>query len=123
MKETKIRTRFGCALLIGGFLLTVGVLSEAREGQIFWTQGRINSGGDLNSGYLLINEMRVYLNSSTRVMDHRGTDIDPAGLKPKKWVYLELEKEGEKNRLKARKVYLLPHYVGPDQKRQFVFMK
>jgi len=87
------------------------------------TQGLVNHGGNLKAGYLLINEMRIYIDGTTRVMDQREIPVSLAELKPKKWVYLEMEKDGVQNIFCAKKIYLLPHYVKPDQRRRFSFMK
>ena len=104
------------------FLLLVAGLCFAKDSRPVFTQGLINPGGNLKAGYLFINEMRVYLDSSTAIMDRWGKVLPAAELKSKNWVYLEMEK-GQTNGMKARKIYLLPRYVKPEERKQFAFMK
>jgi hypothetical protein len=72
---------------------------------------------NLKAGYLLINEMRVQIDGTTRVMDQKGAPIDPAELRSKRWVYFEME-EG-----RAKKIYLLPHYINARERQNFRFIK
>lgn len=109
-------------ILIGVFLLLIPELCFTKETRPLFTQGLINPGSNLKAGYLLINEMRVYLDSSTAIMDRWGKVLPAAELKSKNWVYLELEK-GPAHGMKARKIYLLPRYVKPEERKQFAFMK
>jgi hypothetical protein len=110
------------SILIGLFFVLVPELCFAKDSRSVSTQGLINPGGNLKAGYLFINEMRVYLDSSTAIMDRWGKVLPAAELKSKNWVYLELEK-GPANGMKARKIYLLPRYVKPEERKQFAFMK
>ena len=109
-------------ILIGVLLLLTPDLCFAKDNRPVFTQGLINPGGNLKAGYLLINEMRVYVDSSTAIMDRWGKVLPATELKSKNWVYLELEK-APANRMKARKIYLLPRYVKPEERKQFAFMK
>jgi hypothetical protein len=110
------------SILIGLFLVLVPELCFAKDSRSVFTQGLVNPGGNLKAGYLLINEMRVYLDASTSITDQGGNLIPATEVKPKKWVYLEMEK-GPDNRMRARKIYLLPRYINPEEKRKFAFMK
>ncbi|OGP90896.1 MAG: hypothetical protein A2157_05490 [Deltaproteobacteria bacterium RBG_16_47_11] len=123
MKRIKIKYSWRYLIIIGGLFCFLAQTGFAKEGPVIRTQGLINPGGNLNAGYLLINEMRIYLNPSTQIMDHRGIPIPTTELKPKKWVYLELEKDLIRNAIKAKKIYLLPCYIRPEEKRQYPFMK
>jgi hypothetical protein len=109
-------------ILTGILFLLIAEPSFAKESRSVFTQGLINPGGNLKAGYLLINEMRVYIDSSTAITDRWGKDLPATELKSKNWVYLELEK-GPANRMKARRIYLLPRYVKPEERKQFAFMK
>ena len=122
MKGKKSRLKL-FSFLLGWFLLLIFPISLFADGKLIRTQGLINPGGNLKGNYLLINEMRVYIHRSTEVMDLHGTVIPVTELKPKKWVYMEIEKDPDKNVAKAKKIYLLPHYVKPEEKRKFAFMK
>jgi hypothetical protein len=56
-------------------------------------------------------------------MDQYGKPISVAELKPKGWVYIEIEKDPIKKISKAKKIYLLPRYVTQPEKGRFSFMK
>jgi hypothetical protein len=109
-------------ILIGVLLLLVPDLCFAKDSRPVFTQGLINPGGNLKAGYLLVNEMKVYLDASTSIMDPRGNILPATDLNPKKWVYLEME-QGPNNRMRAKKIYLLPRYINPEEKSKFAFMK
>ena len=123
MKRIKIKFSWLCLIMIGGLLFSFAQTGFAKENPVVRTQGLINPGVNLKAGYLLINEMRIYLNPSTQIMDHRGVHLPATELKPKKWVYLEVEKDPARNAIKAKKIYILPRYVRPEEKRQYAFMK
>ncbi len=123
MKRIKIKFSWLCLIMIGGFFFSSAQTVLTKEELVMRTQGLINPGGNLKAGYLLINEMRIYLSPSTQIMDHRGAPLPATELKPKKWVYLEVEKDPARNAIKAKKIYILPRYVRPEEKRQYAFMK
>jgi hypothetical protein len=110
-------------ILAGWFILSVTANCLATTGNVLHTQGLINPGGNLKAGYLLINEMRIHIDKVTQVMDQYGTPISVLELKPKGWVYIEIEKDPIKKIATARKIYLLPRYVTPADKKRFSFMK
>ena len=109
--------------LIAWVILSMTPVCFGAENNILRTQGLINPGGNLKEGYLLINEMRIRIDRATQVMDDRGAPISSAELKPKRWVYMEIEKDSAKMTAKAKKLYLLPYYVKPAEKQRFSFMK
>ena len=117
-----IPRRWMWPILIGILILVVPGLPFAKESRLIYTQGLINPGGNLKAGYLLINEMKVYLDASTSIKDVWGNGIPATELKAKKWVYLEMER-GRKNQLTARVIHLLPHHVKPEERKKFAFMK
>ena len=110
-------------ILAGWFIWSVTPNGLATTKNVLRTQGLINPGGNLKAGYLLINEMRIHIDKVTQVTDRYGTPISAAELKPKGWVYIEIEKDPIKNISKAKKIYLLPRYVTPPEKGRFSFMK
>ena len=116
--ESRIRVVYG---LIAWVILSMTPVCFGAD--ILRTQGLINPGGNLKGGYLLINEMRIYIDRETQVMDDRGTTLPQTELKPKRWVYMEIETDSTKMTVKAKKIYLLPHYVKPGEKQRFSFMK
>jgi hypothetical protein len=122
MKDKKPENHVLCVLL-GGVILLLSPMNLAAGGNVMRTQGLINPGGSLKAGYLLINEMRVYIDKTTQMTDHRGVPIRLVELKPKRWVYIETEGEPGQKIVIAKKIYLLPHYVNPEEKRKFSFMK
>ncbi len=96
---------------------------SAEERSTIRTQALVNTGSDLKSGYLLINEMRVSVDSNTKVLDHRQVPIPVTEIKPKRWVYVELEKNTRQKIIRVTKIYLLPSYVNQKSKKDFPFMK
>ncbi len=121
MGNRKFKMQVCC--LIGWVLLYASPLSLARaDVSMLMTQGLVNPGGNLKAGYLIINEMRVYIDKTTEIMDHRGKPILVTEIKPKNWVYMEVEKDANKRIAKAKKIYLLPHYVDPAKRKSFSFM-
>lgn len=114
--------KYICGLVIWFMIIPVSFCLAAEE-RIICTQGLINPGGNLKAGYLFINEMRVYIDRATQIMNHSGTSIPIVELKPQKFVYLEMDKDPNQGINKAKKIYLLPHYVNPQDKQNFFFMK
>ena len=70
-----------------------------------------------------INEMRISIDRTTQIISYDRTPISVADLKPKRWVYMETEKDPGQNMAKAKKIYLLPRYISPDENHKFPFMK
>jgi len=122
MGNKKLRIQI-CGLLIGGFLLCAVPPLLGGDVGLFGTQGLINPGGNFKAGYLFINEMRVYIDKTTQLMDHRETPILIKEFQPKHWVYMEVEKDPKRKFVRARKIYLLPHYIDPKERAKFKFMK
>lgn len=122
MKNWKFK-KYSIYILLGGLIFSMTSFCLAAEKDLIRTQGIINPGGNLKAGYLFINEMRVYIDRATRVMNHHGTPIPVTDLKTKKFVYIEMEKEPNQSINKAMKIYLLPYYVNPGNKQKFPFMK
>lgn len=122
MKKSKLGI-YSVYILLASFILIIVPFCLAAEKDLIRTQGLINPGGNPKAGYLFINEMRVYIDKATQIMNHQGTSIPIAELKPKKFVYLEMEKDPNQGINKAKKIYLLPHYVNPQDKQKFSFMK
>lgn len=110
-----------CSLLIGCFVLFAAHLGLAKGSEVLKRQGLINPGGDLKAGYLIINEIRVNIDKTTQVMDHRETPIPITELQPKRWVYMEVEKDSKKM-MRAKRIYLLPRYIAPEERKKFPFM-
>lgn len=109
-------------VLIGWTILHAPSFCFAEDGNVLRTQGLINPGGNPKAGYLIINEIRVYIDKTTQVMDHRGTPILLTEFQSKRWVYMEVEKDQSKKMMKAKKIYLLPRYINPEERKKFPFM-
>ncbi len=122
MIKNKI-TRGQLLFLIGWGILLSTPLVFATESHVLRTQGLINPGGNFKSGYLFINEMKIYIHKTTRLMNHREIDIPINEFQPKRWVYMEIEKDQNGKIIVAKKIFLLPHYVNSQEKRKFPFMK
>ncbi len=122
MKTIASRTLVFYVLIAWLISSTTPVCFGARDDTLR-TQGLINPGGNIKAGYLLINEMRIYIDRSTQVMDARGAPIPVAELKQKRWVYMEIEKDSAQMTARAKKIYLLPHYIKPGERQKFPFMR
>ena len=119
-----IRKGYARLCITVGLFFLCGVPSTlATSGNVLRTQGLINSGGNLKAGYLLINEMRIYVDRTTQIMDDREKVIPATHLKPKSWVYVEIEKGTIPNTFRGKKIYLLPRYVTSKERGKFPFMK
>lgn len=121
MKKSKLGI-YRVTILVASFILIMVPFCLAGEKDLIRTQGLINPGGNPKAGYLFINEMRVYIDRTTQIMNHYGTSIPITELKPKKFVYIEMEKDPNQSINKAKKIYLLPHYINPQDKGKFSFM-
>ncbi len=110
-------------IVMGNIFFWPSSLSFAKDSVLFRTQGLVNPGGNLKAGYVLINETRVYVNGATQITDYKGRVLPATEIKAKKWVYVELEKDAGHNAMRARKIYLLPHYIAPTERKQYAFMK
>lgn len=121
MINRKLGIKIFC-VLIGWAILHAFTFCLAKDGNVLRTQGLINPGGKLKSGYLIINEMRVNIDKTTKVMDHRETPIPITELQPKRWVYMEVEQDQSQKTTRAKKIYLLPRYINPEERKNFPFM-
>ena len=122
MKTTQTQIQI-LSILIGLCILCLASISLGSNGSVLRTQGLINPGGNPSAGYLLINEMRISIDRTTQIISYDRTPISVADLKPKRWVYMETEKDPGQNMAKAKKIYLLPRYISPDENHKFSFMK
>ena len=119
-----LNRKFRTLVFLGCFFLSLCSIVLAKENDmILRTQGLVNPGGNLKAGYLIINEMKVYINKNTQVMDYRGSPIPIEEIKPKKWVYMEVIKGEVIGTGRAKRIYLLPRYVEPREIDKFPFMK
>ncbi len=120
------RARIQKWLIVMGWILILFIplsLAQAKEASpILRTQGLINPGGNPKAGYLFINEMRVYYDRATLLMDEREVPIPITEFTAKKWVYMEVEKD-PRGRIRARRMYLLPHYIDPKERKKLSFMR
>lgn len=121
MINRKLGIKIFC-FLIGWAILHATPFCLAGDLNVLKTQGLINPGGNPKAGYLIINEMRVYIDKTTQVMDHRETLISITEFQPKRWVYMEVEKDQSNKMMKAKKIYLLPRYINPEERKKFPFM-
>lgn len=123
MRERRIRIQKWLTVIGWTLILLIPLsLAQAKEGNPIRTQGLINPGGNPKAGYLFINEMRVYYDRTTLLMDQREMPIPITEFTARKWVYMEVEKDS-RGRIRARKIYLLPHYINPKERKKLSFMK
>jgi len=121
--EKRHRGIQGIGILIGWFILSLTSVCPGSERDVMRTQGLINPGGNPAAGYVLINETRVLIDKNTQVMNHRCAPISVSELKPKRWVYMEVEKDSVRQTVKSSKIYLLPRYLNPEETKRFPFIK
>ena len=124
MRKKRISIQTWSIIVAGWTLILLIALSpvQAKEAKAIRTQGLINPGGNPKAGYLFINEMRVYYDKATLLMDQREMPIPITEFTAKRWVYMELEKDS-RGRIRARRMYLLPHYINPKERKKISFMK
>lgn len=108
-------------VLTGLTIYLLPLFCFAKDGSVLKTQGLVNPGGNHKAGYLIINEMRIYIDKTTQVMDHREKLIPVTEFQPKRWVYMEVEKDSKKM-MRAKRIYLLPRYIAPEERKRFPFM-
>ncbi len=72
---------------------------------------------------LIINEdIRLRVNSETKVFNTRGKQISAHTLRGHKWIYAEGE-VNEDESVTAESIYLLPGYVNEKVKKKYPFIK
>ena len=110
-------------ILVGWLVFSMASICPGSEGRLLRTQGLINPGGNLKAGYVLINEIRVYIDNKTQVVNERNIPVPASELKPKRWVYMEVERDPVQEVARANKIYLLFRYIHPSEIRNYPFMK
>ncbi len=123
MRGRRVRIQRWLIVIVWTLIFLIPLpLAQAKEANAIRTQGLINPGGNPKAGYLFINEMRVYYDRATLLMDQREKPIPITEFTAQKWVYMEVEKDSL-GKIRAKKMYLLPHYINPKERKKLSFMK
>lgn len=103
-------------------LLTVFCpLVLAEEVSVVRLQGAIME-LDLKKNILIVNERVFVCDQKTTFHNEKGVPVGIEKLRVKSWVYIEGERDEARKRLVAKKIYLLPRYIGRKERRLYPFI-
>lgn len=104
------------------FLLTFSVLTFASEIGIVKIQGILMS-LDLKKSSAVINERTFVWDQNTTFHNENGSPVTVDKLKTKAWVYIEGENDKVHKRWVAKKIYLLPKFIGSKELHLYPFIE
>jgi 3',5'-cyclic AMP phosphodiesterase CpdA len=104
------------------FLLIFSVLTFAEEISIVKLQGVMMS-LDLKKSTVVINEMTFVWDQQTTFHNEAGSPIKIDKLRTKGWVYIEGENDKAHKRWIAKKIYLLPKFIGSKELHLYPFIE
>ncbi len=84
-------------------------------------QGRIME-LDLKKGTMVISERMFVWDQKTTFHNEKGAPVTIEKLRIKAWVYIEGENDEVHKRWVAKKVYLLPKYIGRKERHLYSFI-
>ncbi len=103
------------------FLTVFCALTFAAEMNIVRVQGRIME-LDLKKGTMVISERMFVWDQKTTFHNETGAPVTIEKLRIKAWVYIEGENDEVHKRWVAKKVYLLPKYIGRKERHLYSFI-
>jgi hypothetical protein len=104
------------------FLLIFSVLTFAEEISIVKMQGVVMS-LDLKKSTVVINEMTFVWDQQTAFHNEGGSPITIDKLRNKGWVYIEGENDKAHKRWVAKKIFLLPKFIGRKELHLYPFIE
>ena len=104
------------------FLLIFSVLTFGEETSIVKMQGVVMS-LDLKKSAVVINEMTFVWDQYTTFHNEAGSPIKIDKFKTKAWVYIEGENDKAHKRWVAKKIYLLPKFIGSKELHLYPFIE
>ncbi len=110
-------------ILLGLFFLFIfSVLTFAEDLSIVKIQGVVMS-LDLKKSTVIINEMTFVWDQQTAFHNEAGSPIKIDKFKAKGWVYIEGENDKAHKRWVAKKIYLLPRFIGSKELHLYPFIE
>lgn len=103
------------------FVMIASALTFAQEGDGFKIQGLIMN-LDLWKKMMIVNERTFTWDQNTKFYDEKGSPITVDKLRVKTWVYIVGTRDGAKGRMNGEKIYLLPKYIGKNEKNLYPFL-
>jgi len=104
------------------FLLIFSALTFAEDINIVKIQGVVMS-LDLKKSTVVINEMTFVWDQHTTFHNEAGIPIKIDKLRTKGWVYIESENDKAHKRWIAKKIYLLPKFIGSKELHLYPFIE
>ena len=104
------------------FLLIFSVLTFAEDINIVKIQGVVMS-LDLKKSTVVINEKTFVWDQQTTFHNEAGSPIKIDKFKAKGWVYIEGEYDKAYKRWVAKKIYLLPKFIGRKELHLYPFIE
>jgi len=104
------------------FLLIFSSLTFGEDKNILNIQGVVMV-LDLKKSMLVVNEKTFFWDQHTVFYNEKGSSITIDKLKIKGWVYIEGENDKVHKRWVAKKIYLLPKYIGQKERYLYPFIQ
>ncbi len=104
------------------FLLIFSVLTFAEDMGIVKMQGVVMS-LDLKKSTVVINEKTFVWDQQTTFHNEAGSPIKIEKLRTKGWVYIEGENDKALKRWVAKKIFLLPKFIGRKELHLYPFIE
>ena len=104
------------------FLLIFSALTFAEDINIVKIQGVVMS-LDLKKSTVVINEMTFVWDQQTAFHNEAGSPITMDKLRTKGWVYIEGEHDKAYKRWVAKKIFLLPKFIGRKELHLYPFIE
>ncbi len=109
-------------LLIVFLMLNFTVFTFASDESIIKMQGVLMS-LDLKKSTAVINERTFLWDQQTTLHNQAGSPITVDKLRTKGWVYIEGENDKAHKRWIAKKIYLLPKFIGSKELHLYPFIE
>ena len=109
-------------LLIVFLALLIPALTSALQGDIVKQQGVVMV-VDVKQGTFVVNEKLFVWDQHTAIRTEKGISTTIDKLKVKDWVYVEGVEDRARNRIEAKKIYLLSKRIDRKEKHNYPFME
>jgi hypothetical protein len=104
------------------FLFFLSALTFAANINIVKMQGVVMS-LDQKTNTLVINEKTFIWDKNTTFYNQAGASVTLDKLRTKGWVYIEAENDKAHKRWIAKKIYLLPKFIGSKERHLYPFIE
>jgi hypothetical protein len=103
-------------------ILMVSASAFASDNDRVRVQGRVMT-VDLEKKMLVVNEKTFFWGTHTKIKNEKDSPIAMDSLKPQAWIYIEGEYDKGVKKLMAKKIYLLPKYIGNKERHRYPFIE